>query len=462
MTRGWNSRETIAGASKRNGIRAGASKPRPRPTARAVAVSNLSGPPRRGLKRPQEAGIRAKMPREAGIRAKPQQEHRNATEFTRNHSGSIKTQRNSRETTAGASKPRPRPTARAVAVSNLSGPPRRGLKRPQEAGIREDATRGRNSRETTAGASKCNGIHAKPQREHQNATEFARNHSGSVETKAPSHRARRCGQPPKWPPQKRPEEVGIRAKLQREHRNATEFTRNHSGSIKTQRNSRETTARASKPRPRPTARAVTVSNLSCTPRRGLKRPREAGIRAKPHDARLEFARNHSGSIKTQRNPRETTAGASKPRPRPTARAVAVSNLSGPPRRGLKRPQEAGIRAKMPREAGIRAKPQQEHRNATEFARNHSGSMEMQRNSRETTAGASKRNGIRAKPQRERRNQGPVPPEFARNHSRSIKMQRNSRETTAGASKRNGIRAKPQRERRNQGPVPPRAPLRSAT
>ena len=43
------------------------------------------------------------------------------------------------------------------------------------------------------------------------------------------------------------------------------------------------------------------------------------------------------------------------------------------------------------------------------------------------------------------------------------MQRNSRETTAGASKRNGIRAKPQREHRNQGPVPPpRAPLRSAT
>ena len=34
------------------------------------------------------------------------------------------------------------------------------------------------------------------------------------------------------------------------------------------------------------------------------------------------------------------------------------------------------------------------------------------------------------------------------------MQRNSRETTAGASKRNAIRAKPQRERRNQGPVPP--------
>ena len=55
------------------------------------------------------------------------------------------------------------------------------------------------------------------------------------------------------------------------------------------------------------------------------------------------------------------------------------------------------------------------------------------------------------------------PEFARNHSGSIEMQRNSREATAGASKRNGICAKPQRGRRNQGPVPPpRAPLRSAT
>ena len=54
------------------------------------------------------------------------------------------------------------------------------------------------------------------------------------------------------------------------------------------------------------------------------------------------------------------------------------------------------------------------------------------------------------------------PEFARNHSGSIEMQRNSRETTAGASKRNGTRAKPQRERRSQGPVPPHAPLRSAT
>ena len=149
----------------------------------------------------------------------------------------------------------------------------------------------------------------------------------------------------------------------------------------------------------------------------------------------------------QRSSRETTAAASKrngirakPMPRLTGRSVAVGNLSGPPQKGLKRPREP------------------------EFARNHSGSIEMQRNSRETTAGASKRNGIRAKPQRERRNQGPVPPtEFARNHSGSIETQRNSREATAGASKRNGIRAKPQRERRNQGPVPPpRAPLRSAT
>ena len=101
----------------------------------------------------------------------------------RNSRGSIETQRNSRETTAGTSKPRPRPTARAVAVGNLSGPPQ---KRPEE------ATRGRNSRETTWGASKCNGIRAKPQREHRNATEFARNHSGSIETKAPSHRRARA------------------------------------------------------------------------------------------------------------------------------------------------------------------------------------------------------------------------------------------------------------------------------
>ena len=189
----------------------------------------------------------------------------------------------------------------------------------------EEATRGRNSRETTAGA---------------NATEFARNHSGSietqrnsrnhsgsVETKAPSHPAPRCGRQPKWPPQKRPEEA-TRGRNSRETTagaNATEFSRNHSGSIETQRNSRETTAGASKPRPRPTARAVAVGNLSGPPMQ--KRPEEAT---------------------RGRNSHETTARASKP---------SVGNLSGPPRRGLKRPLEAGIRAK----------PQGEHRNATEFA-----------------------------------------------------------------------------------------------
>ena len=152
-----------------------------------------------------------------------------------------RTERNSWETSMGASKRRPRPTACAVAARNLSGPPRRGQKRL------EQARRGRNLREITAGASKCNGIRVKPQREHRNATEFARNHSGSVETKAPSHRhARRCGRQPKWPPQKKPEEAtrgrnshentagaskcnGIRAKSQREHRDATEFVRNHNG-----------------------------------------------------------------------------------------------------------------------------------------------------------------------------------------------------------------------------------------
>ena len=266
--RGRNSRETT---TQRNSCEttAGAWKRRPRPTACAAAVGNLSGPPRRG-RNSRETTVGAS--KYNGIRAKSQRQHRNATEFARNHSGSVETkapshrarrcgrqpkwppqkrpeeattgrnsrettetQRNSRETTAGASKPRPRPTARAVVVGNLSGPPRRGC-------------RGLNSRETTAGASKCNGICAKPQRQHRNATEFARNHSGSVETKAPSHRARRCSRQPKWPPQKRPEEATrgrnsrettggaskcnrIRAKPQREHRNATEFARNHSGSV---------------------------------------------------------------------------------------------------------------------------------------------------------------------------------------------------------------------------------------
>ena len=160
----------------------------------------------------------------------------------------------------------------------------------------------------------------------------------------------------------------------------------------------------------------------------------------------EFARNHSGSVETKA--------------RPTACAVAARNLSGETTAGASKTQRKFARnhsgsvetqrnsrettAGASKRNGIRAKPQRERRNATEFARNHSGSVETQRNSRETTAGASKRNGIRAKPQRERRNAT----EFARNHSGSVETQRNSRETTAGASKRNGIRAKPQRERRN--------------
>ena len=374
-----NSRETTAGSieTQRNSreTTAEASTPRPRPTTRAVAFGNLSSPPQ---KMPEEA-TRGRNLRKTtagaskcnGIRAKTQREHRNATEFARNHSGSVETKA-------------PSHTARRCG-RQPKWPPQ---ERPEE------ATRGRTSRQTTGGASKCNGIRTKPQRQHRNAMQFTRNHSGSVETKDPSHRARRCGWQPKWPSQKsnlsgpprrglkRPREAGIRTKPQREHRNATEFARNHSGSIETQRNSRETTARASKPRTRCTARTVAVGNLSRPPRRRLKRPREAGICAKPqreHRNATEFAGDHSGSIETQRNSRETTAGASKPRPRLTAHAVAVGNLSGPPRRGLKRP----------REAGIRAKPQGEHRNATEFARNHSGSIETQRNSRETTAGASK-------------------------------------------------------------------------
>ena len=100
---------------------------------------NLSGRSGRGQNTPEEAGIRAK----------PQREHRNATEFARNRSGSVETQRNSRETTAGASKRRPRPTACAVAARNLNGPPTSGQKRPKQ-----QARRGRNSCETTAGASK--------------------------------------------------------------------------------------------------------------------------------------------------------------------------------------------------------------------------------------------------------------------------------------------------------------------
>ena len=256
-----------------------------------------------------------------GIRAKPQRERRNQ--------GSVSAAR--RETTAGASKPRTRPTARAVAVGNLSGPPRRGLKRPREAGIR-----------------------AKPQGEHRNTTEFARNHSGSIEMQRNSRETTAGAS----------KRNGTRAKPQREHRNQG---------------------------PVP-PRAVAVGNLSSPPRRGLKRPREAGIRAKPqreHRNATEFARNHSGSIETQRNSCETTAGASKPRLR----------LSGAPRN-----HSGSIETKDPshrtRRCGRQPKwpPQKRPEEATRG-----------RNSRETTGGASKHNGIRAKPQRERRNQGPVPP-----------------------------------------------------
>ena len=172
--------------------------------------------------------------------------------------------------------------------------------------------------------------------------------------------------------------------------------------------------------------------------RGQSRPKEAGIRAKPQRERRnarEFARNHGGSV-------ETTAGASKGRPRPTARAVAAHNLSGPPQ---KRPEGRGGRNQTTAKGQTR--PEQ---------------AKGGRNSRETTAGASKRKGIRAKPRRERRKFarietkapphrvrrcGPQPrpeearagqkrPECARNHSGSVETQGNSRETTAGASKRN--------------------------
>ena len=203
-------------------------------------------------------------------------------EFARNHSGSIETQRNS----CSGSVETKDPSHRARRCGRQpKWPPR---KRPEE------ATRGRNSREATAGASKCNGIRAKPQREHRNATEFARNHSGSVETKDVAV-GNLSG-----PPKKRPEEAtrdrnscettpgpskcnGIRAKPQRQHRNATEFARNHSGSVE---------------RPRPTARAIAVGNLSGPPRRGLKATRgrnsrestggasrHNGIRAKPQRER---------------------------------------------------------------------------------------------------------------------------------------------------------------------------------
>ena len=186
---------------------------------------------------PEEAMLQ-KQPEQAGIRAKPQRERRNAK-----CSGSVETQGDSCETTAGASKRRPRRTA--VAARNLSGPPRRGQKRPgamaRNQNTPEQARRGRNSRETTAGASKRNGIRAKPQRERRNATQFARNHR-SVETKAPPHRVHRCGpQPISGSPrrgQNTPEEAGIRAKPQREHRNATELSKRNALRPKPQRGHR--------------------------------------------------------------------------------------------------------------------------------------------------------------------------------------------------------------------------------
>ena len=306
-----------------------------------------------GLKRPQEAG----------------------TEFARNHSGSLETKAPPRRCGPQPKWPPPEEA-------------RRGSSKPEEAGIHTKPQR--------------NEIRAKPQREHGN--------------EGPAPRVRRCGRQPKWPPQKRPEEAtrgrNSRETTQREHRNATEFARSHSGSIETQRNSRESTAGASKPRPRPTAR------------RCGQQPNKWPAQKRPEEATRG------------RNSRETTAGASKCN-------------------------------------GIRAKPQRQHRNATEFARNHSGSIEMQRNSRETTAGASKRNGIRAKPQRERRNQGPVPPrvplrsatykwppekrpeEATRQAGIRVEMQRTSRETTVGASKRNGI------PRNHSGSVETKAPSHRA-
>ena len=275
-----------------------------------------------------------------------------------------------------------------------------GQKRPKE------ARRGRNSRETTAGASKRKGIRAKPRRERRNAREFARNHSGSVETKVAPH---------------------------------------HSGSVETQGNSRETTAEASKREMKVAPHRV----RRCGPqpkrasRRGQKRPEQArrGRNArettagasKNHSGSVEtkVAPHHSGSVETQGNLRKTTAGASK---------------------------RKGIRAKPRQERRNRAKPQRERRNAREFARNHgrerrnarefarnhSGSVETKvaphrvRRCGPQPKRAPRRGqkrpeeaGIRAKPQRERRNAR----EFARNHGGSVATQRNSRETTAGAWKR---------------------------
>ena len=187
----------------------------------------------------------------------------------------------------------------------------------------EEATRGRSSRETTAGIET-----------QRNSCET----TASVETQAPPHRVRRCGPQPKWPP---PEEAQRSQKIRKQ--------------------------------------ALGIFVCVCVTlglgKSGKATVQEAGIRAKPQWERrnaTEFVRNHSGSIETHWNSCETTAGASKQRPRPTACAVAAGNLSGPP---LKRPEEAT----------------------------------RGRNSRETAEGASKRNGIRATPQRERRNEGPAPP-----------------------------------------------------
>ena len=150
------------------------------------------------------------------------------------------------------------------------------------------------------------------------------------------------------------------------------------------------------------------------------------------------------------------------RPRPTACTVAARNLTKGSLEEAQKRLEHARRGQNSRETtagaskrnGIRAKPQRDRRNATECPRNHSGSVETK--APPHRAGPSF--GIRAKPAPPCR-RGQKKPEQARRG-------RNSRETTAGGSKRNGItvgalkrkgiRAKPQRERRNEGPAPPRA------
>ena len=214
----------------------------------------------------------------------------------------------------------------------------------------------RNSREACSG-------------ERRNATQFARIHRGSVETKAPSHRVRCCGPQPKRPPQKRPEEARTRQKR------PEVFVRNHSGSIETQRNSRETTERERRNATefaRNHSESVETNRVRrCGPqpkRPPQEKPEEARVRAKPQRERRnarEFARNQSGSVETKAPPLA-------------------------PLRPKRPPQERRRGQSKPEEAGIRAKSQRERRNAREFGRNHSGSIETQGNSRETTAGASKR------------------------------------------------------------------------